>query len=142
MPEKPQGEQIMVRVITISSKRISDRGMGLVTSMIAASLLSACSLTSDGGGSSVIARAQKDHAICQEEGQRFPSQDYTWCRQSLQDERERRILRGRALVDPDESGIGVDDPLFRPTTRRGDFRCEERRTGETRWIDCRVIQER
>lgn len=142
MPEKPQGEQIMIRVIPISSGKKRGRGIGLVAATMAAGLLSACALITGSGGSSVIARAQKDHALCQEEGHRFPSRDYTWCRQALQDERERRALRGQTLVDPDQSGLGADDPLFRPTTRRGDFRCEERQTGETRWIDCRVIEGR
>lgn len=140
MPEKPRGEQIMVGMILISSKRLTGRGIGLATAMMAGGLLAACSLIPGGGESSAIERAQKDHDTCQEEGHQFPSRDYTWCRRALQDERERRVLRGRALVDPDDTGIAADDPLFRPTTRRGDFRCEERQTGETRWIDCRVFE--
>lgn len=142
MPEKRRDEQIMVRVIPIVRRTTLGRAISVGMAALAACLLTACSLTADRERSSVIARAQQDHAICQEEGHQFPSRHYTWCRQSLQDERERRALRGQAMVDRDTAGLSADDPLFRPTTRRGDFRCEERQTGDTGWIECRVFETR
>lgn len=94
--------------------------------------------TGDDSGSSGIAQAQRDHARCVDEGHSYPSRQYTWCRQALQDERERRGLRSLELIERDEGGIEPDDPLFRPATRRGSFTCEARGSGEDEWIDCRV----
>ncbi|MDQ2069367.1 hypothetical protein [Natronospira bacteriovora] len=84
-----------------------------------------------------IDQAMKDHERCEQEGHSFPSTGYTRCRQSLQDQREARQLHALRLIDPEDPAT-ARDPHHRPTTARGDFRCEEREWGQTRWIDCRT----
>jgi|GEM_PF-2566023 len=86
-----------------------------------------------------IDRAMRDDARCQEKGHEYPSPAYTRCRQSLQDQRERRQVFSLELIDPqDDYMMDPNDPRRRLTSERGDFRCEERQWEETRWIQCRT----
>lgn len=84
-----------------------------------------------------IEQAMEDDAACREEGHSYPSTGYIRCRQSLQNRREERKLYSLRTIDGDE-GNDARDPYHRPTTARGDFRCEERVWGDTQWIDCRT----
>ncbi|MEA5444738.1 hypothetical protein VCB98_02780 [Gammaproteobacteria bacterium AB-CW1] len=85
-----------------------------------------------------IERAIQDDATCRQQGREFPSTAYTRCRQSLQDQREWRQLRALEILEPEPMGAGVRDPFHRPSSERGDFRCEKRRWEETEWIECGV----
>lgn len=87
-----------------------------------------------------IEQAMRDDQSCREEGHRYPSIGYTRCRQSLQDKREQRQLYALRTIERDEA-TGMREPHHRPTTARGDFRCEERVWGNTEWIDCRTHYE-
>lgn len=87
-----------------------------------------------------IEQAMRDDAKCREEGRRYPSTGYTRCRQSLKDQREQRQLYALRTIERDET-TGMREPDHRPTTARGDFRCEERIWENTEWIDCRTYYE-
>lgn len=142
MPERQHREQ--TKLVGKPESRVprrSEAGLAIVFMLTATACAGPFGKTGGDGGASGIAQAQRDHARCVEEGHSYPSQQYTWCRQALQDERERRGLRSLGLVERDKGGIEPDDPLFRPATRRGSFTCEARGSGEDQWIDCRVREE-
>jgi len=88
-----------------------------------------------------IGQAMKDDETCREEGREYPSVAYTRCRQSLQDKREQRRLFGLQLIEGEQEPMDLNDPRTRPSSQRGDFRCEQRQWGDTEWIDCRTYQE-